>query len=306
MNNIRKQWSKILVLFFAACMLLGGGIAYAAPMLWSYPDDHVLISEVNYTGSPGTGAGTEWIELYNPTNNDVNYETINIHGSNGAWILVPTPAAEPSGTTVPYSPITSGCFLYLAYDAAAFYNEYGECPDYAGSSDIINCPNTGMIQYWYPTEINDGGDGLCLFINFYNPLVDAVGWGNISPAWSGWCDSVENPLAGGAIQGETYLRGSDAPEWIGPGAEGIETPDAPLTEQLDEVWHLSGSVDVPWEGPEVGTCRQPTAIGLQNPRASAAQDGGYALLLFGLIGTAVTTTALVWRKGQNIPIERSE
>lgn len=72
------------------------------------------------------------------------------------------------------------------------------------------------------------------------------------------------------------------------------------------MWNLSGSVDVPWEGPEVGTYRQPTAIGLQNPRASAAQDSGYALLLFGLIGTAVTTTVIVWRKEQIIPIEKSE
>jgi hypothetical protein len=298
-KNIRKQWSMILVLFFLACMLLGGGIAYAAPMLWSYPDDHVLISEVNYTGAPGMGVGTEWIELYNPTNNDTASLFIDFYSNESFHAYVNTPTPGPNGTVTPY-PISSHCFVYIAYDAATFYSEYNQCPDFANISDPVNCPNT--IHAYYSNEIMDNDMNLCFFNGV---LVDAVGWGNGNTG-SNFCRSIVNPLSGNLASGETLLRGSDAPEWIGPGAEGVETPGAPLTEQLDEVWHLSGSVDVPWEGPEVGACRQPTAIGLQNPRANAAQDGGYALLLFGLIGLAVTTTAIVWRKGQNIPIERSE
>jgi hypothetical protein len=302
-KNIRKQWSKILVLFFLACMVFGGSIAYAAPMLWSYPNDHVLISEVNYTGSPGTGAGTEWIELYNPTGNNISYETIWIFNNGGNLVEISTPTPEPSGTISPYPPINSRCFLYVAFDAGAFYNEFNQCPDYANVLDTINCPDTRNTYYWEHTEIDNNDTSLCLYIDFGNPVFDAVGWG--SGGTGTVCGPVTNPVPNGVI-GESYLRGSDAPEWIGPGAEGEETPGAPLTEQLDEVWHLSGSVDVPWEGPEVGACRQPTAIGLQNPRASAAQDSGYALLLFGLIGLAITTTAIVWRKGQNTPIERNE
>ncbi|MCA9977057.1 MAG: hypothetical protein KC413_14950 [Anaerolineales bacterium] len=279
-------------------MLLGGGIAYAAPMLWSYPDDHLLISEVNYTGSPGTGTGTEWVELYNPTNTDVNYENISVQSSEFFWADVSTPTPGPEGTITPYPPINSHCFIYLAYDAAAFYNEFNQCPDHAQISDPINCPEVDNIFYWSYGEIPDNDNSLCLYIDYYyNPMIDAVGWGSGGEGNPG-CAPIINPVPNGSV-GETYLRGSDAPEWIGPGAEGEETPGAPQTEQLDEVWHLSGSVNVPWEGPEVGACRQPTAIGLQNPRASAAQDSGYALLLFGLIGLAVTTTAIVWRKGQN-------
>jgi hypothetical protein len=287
-------------------MLLGGGIAYAAPMLWSYPDDHVLISEVNYTGAPGTGTGTEWIELYNPTNNDVSYETIDIYSSDGTWIEVPTPIPAPSGTITPYAPIGSNCFLYVAYDAATFYSEFGQCPDHAEMPDTVNCPNTNTVMHWYTGEIIENDNSICLNLGFPfdHPQIDAVGWGNGGSGIAS-CNPVTNPLPNGAV-GETYLRGSDSPEWIGPGAEGEETPGAPLTEQLSEVWNLSGSVDVPWEGPEVGACRQPTAIGLQNPRASAAQDGGYALILFGLIGLAVTTTIIVWRKEGIIPIERSD
>jgi hypothetical protein len=281
-------------------MLFGGGIAYAAPALWSYPNDHILISEVNYTGAPGTGTGTEWIELYNPTNTDISYMSLIIHQSGSSLLSVSTPTPGPSGTIEPYAPINSGCFLYLTYDAGVFYNEFGQCPEHARISDTINCPDTNSL-WWNSGEIPDSDSSLCFYFDNYIDFTDAVGWGN---GGTGDCTAA-NPLPGGVVTGETYLRGSDAPEWIGPGAEGEETSGAPLTEQLDEVWNLSSNVDVPWEGPEVGTCRQPTSIGLQNPRVSAAQDNGYALVLFGMIGLFITSTVIVWRKSANPPIERS-
>ncbi len=313
MKHIRKQWSKILVLFFTACMLLGGGIAYAAPMLWSYPDNHLLISEVEYYGSPSSDPSSEWVEVYNPTNrsiasyeffiyayNDTNNNEVtvlNLDYPDDIHPVTPTPGP-------PYASVDSHCFLYIANDANAFFNEYGQCPDFAENLDPINCPatlSTTTSGSWTTIGLANDSSGLCLYSNTAG--LDSVGWG--SGGTGALCIPVINPLSGGAAGGETYLRGSNSPEWIGPGGEGTE-PVQPSTEQLDEVWHLSGSVNVPWEGPEVGVCRQPTAIGLQNPQASAAQDSGYVLLMFGLIGLVVTTTAIVWRKGQNIPIKRSE
>lgn len=284
-------------------MLLGGGIAYAAPALWSYPDDHILISEVNTTGAPGTGTGTEWVELYNPTNNDIAVGLMVLRDSESEGFYAM--AATPISTATPYPPINSHCFIYFAYDASVFYNEFNQCPDYAHSLDIANCPDTFEMVLWRGQDIDASNTSLCLYLDHYDPLAaDTVGWGS-GGTGSFPCVAVNNPIPGGAIAGETYLRGSDAPEWIGPGAEGEEIPGTPSTEQLGEVWNLSSNVDVPWEGPEVGACRQPTAIGLQNPRVSAAQDGGYALLLFGMFGLFITATVIVWRKGQIPPIERS-
>ncbi len=298
MKNIRKPWSKILVLFFTACMLLGGGIAYAAPMLWSYPDDHLLISEVEYYGAPSSDPSSEWIEIYNPTNLSVPSDMLTIFAFNNTNNMVDI--LNLFATPIPDSPyvsIDSHCFLYIANNAAAFFNEYGQCPDLAENLDPTNCPatlSTHPSGSWSTRGLENNGSVLCLY---GEGAADSVGWGTYTAPNNPSCYAV-NALPALASPGESYLRGSNSPEWIGPGGEGTEIGLA-STEQLDEVWNLSGSVDVPWEGPEVGACRQPTAIGLQNPQASAAQDGGYALLLFGLIGLAVTTTAIVWRKGQN-------
>lgn len=299
MKKFRQNWPKYLVIFFLNCTFWGLGIAYAAPSIWSYPNDHILISEVKYTGAPGTGTGTEWIELYNPTNNDVNFESIFIWSSEGSVVIIPTPYPAK-----PYPPIGSQCFLYLAYDAATFYNEYKHCPDYADILDTVNCPNTNRSDHWQP-DIDNNDLTLCLDIDYNNPMIDAVGWGTGGTGWSA-CNPVANPLLGGVVTGETYLRGSDAPEWIGPGGEGTETLGTPTSEQLDEVWNLSDSVNVPWEGPEIGVCRQPTAIRLQNPRAHTVQNSGYILSFFGLVGLITTLTVLIWRQKLAIFIEKGD
>ena len=298
-NHIQQKWHKWLAAFFAVCILCGSGLAYAAPMLWSYPNDHFLISEVNVQGAPGSGPGTEWIELYNPTGSDVDFDSLYIWGSEPFLAQVPTPLPSPMTVIPPTQlPIGNSCFVYLAYDAGAFYNEFNQCPDFAEVYDTVNCPDTRTLLYWHVSPIHDVNNSLCLYIDNYvsTPMADAIGWGNGGGTSQPSCSPVANPLPAPALTpGITYLRGSDAPEWIGPGGEGAETPGAPLTEQLAEVWRLSSDINVSWEGPEAGVCRAPTAVTLQHPNAQAIQDGGTALALFGFIGLLLLAATWNWR-----------
>jgi hypothetical protein len=67
MKQKKKKWHKWLAAFFTSCILLGSSLAQAAPLLWSCPHDHILISEGNFLGAPGTGPGSLW--FYRSANN---------------------------------------------------------------------------------------------------------------------------------------------------------------------------------------------------------------------------------------------
>lgn len=310
MNVLRKRALYVLILFFVGCVLMGSTVAWAAPMLWSYPNAHLLISEVYSQGSPGEGEGTEWIELYNPTGSDIENHGIQIIGTDGRVMDVATPTrVAVLGTPVytPYPPIKSHCSLYLAHDANIFLSTFGQCPDFAVVGSV-NCDNTRIIRD--STPIDDGDETLCLNLwdRYYTGTrtADAVGWGTGGDGYGGafGCSIAENPIAfgidspifGTASPGETYLRGSDSPNWIGPGAEGVETDGNPYSEELEEVWRLSRDIDVPWEGVE-STCRLPTAVQLkQTPQATAVQSGGYVAVLVGILGLLTVALVFVWSK----------
>jgi hypothetical protein len=299
MNDKRRPWRRWLAVFFAGCILLGSSLAYATSLFWSYPNDHILITEVNYQGAPGTGPGTQWIELYNPMDEDMPFVSIEIVKLAGvAFIPTPTPPVPSTPTTYSFS---AGCFLYLAHDAGAFYTAYGQCPDYARFQDGVNCPDTQSLSWNIDVSINEANDTLCAFIRTEHatpgaPLepaffTDAVGWGTGGAGTR--CGPVDHPLPAPALTpGVTYLRGSDDP-WIGPGAEGDELPGEPLTEQLAEVWNLSSDVNVSWAGPEVGACRMPTAVTMQHTQANTVQNSGIVLALVGFIG--LLTLAVLWK-----------
>jgi hypothetical protein len=241
---------------------------------------------------PGSGPGTQWIELYNPTDDNMPFWDVQIYQVDTQLAVIPTPT-PPVLTPTPY-PFDAGCFLYMAYDAAEFYSEYNQCPDYAEVPDVINCPDTRRLHYWQHSEINNTNETLCVFMRFPGTsslFVDAVGWGTSGSGT--WCGPVEHPLPVPAtMPGVTYLRGGDDP-WIGPGAEGEELPDQPLTEELAAVWNLSSEVNVPWAGPEAGACRVPTAVTLQHTQAHTAQNSGLILAFFGFIGLLIL--AVLWK-----------
>lgn len=299
MKKRPQRFLGILSLLFLFCFLLGGGMVTAAP-LWSYPNDKVLISEVKIHGLPGSGAGTEWIEIFNPTLTDRGYDWIFFSGNGSFLAHVPTPL--PPYPQNDYPPLGSGCFLYMAHDAGAFHAAYNQCPDYAGVADVTNCPNTQRMWWPMDNEIGDKNQMVCMDFGYVSDGIselDMVAWGTgLQSPWSCIATPVY-PLTDELPAGETYLRGDNAPEWIGPGAEGEEYTGLPHTERLGEVWRTSDAVTVPWEGPEVGACRTPTAVTLAtNATAQALQTNGYALTFFGLLGLLIFGTAYLFLRLQ--------
>jgi len=289
MYHFRKRVRLVLVLFFLSCVLIGSTAVWAAPMLWTYPTNHFLISEVQYHGSPGKGNGTEWIEIYNPSG-VTTFKNFAVYYGTNYQMMVPT------AISTPYT-FGTNCFLYFAYSAQEFYKEFNQCPDFARIADAAHCPDTATTTNTndWAHEIDDNDESL--FLWSLDRRQDMVAWGDSPPSpWWWGAATPSYPLAiGTAAPGETYLRGSDAPEWIGPGAEGGEVPGTPSTERLGEVWNLSGSVDVPWEGPEVGVCRSPTAVHLNQPaQVTAVQNGGYVAVLVGILGLLATSLVIVW------------
>ncbi len=91
---------------------------------------HVVISEVLYDAS-GVDAGKEWIELYNPTNSDINLDGYAIESGNGAnpddW------TSEWVGTASDIIP-AHGFFLIGESDVVPK-------PDYITTLDLQNGPD---------------------------------------------------------------------------------------------------------------------------------------------------------------------
>ena len=108
---------------------------------------HVVISEVLYDAS-GVDAGKEWIELYNPTNSDINLDGYAIESGNGAnpddW------TSEWVGTASDIIP-AHGFFLI-------------------GESDVVPKPD-----YITTLDLQNGPDGVRL--NDTLGIIDTVGWG---------------------------------------------------------------------------------------------------------------------------------
>lgn len=95
--------------------------------------DHVVISEINWAGSPASIAD-EWIELYNPTSQSVDL---------GGWILTNSATAGSSITfpeTLMIEPNTM--FLIANYDIENEKTTLNTAPDFVDTA--LSLPNSGL------------------------------------------------------------------------------------------------------------------------------------------------------------------
>jgi phosphatidylserine/phosphatidylglycerophosphate/cardiolipin synthase-like enzyme len=138
------------------------------------PPNHLLISKVFYLGSTSIVTGSEWVQVYNPTNITVTLSGYKLGdqaapGStgftvDGMWMFPPTVV------------ITPGNRINVATTALGFFNKYGRYPDYvffgAGIQMIPDIAYTPNISF----SLANTGDEV-LLLGPADQLVDGVAWG---------------------------------------------------------------------------------------------------------------------------------
>lgn len=117
--------------------------------------NHIIFTEIFYD-TAGTEAKEEWIEIYNPSLNDVNLSGWSIEDNAGSW-------------NFPVMEISPRSYVRIARNSSGFYNATGCQPDISGFS----------------RGLNNDGDQLTLKNN--GNEVDFVSWeGGYQNSYSGW------------------------------------------------------------------------------------------------------------------------
>jgi len=123
------------------------------------PINHLLISEVYYDSVYPNNRG-EWIELYNPTTNDINLSDYIIGEPHRNWTLLDVT-------------IVSSDYIIITKNATYFYELYPYCHP--------------VIIEGMTLVLANNGDNLTLK-NATNETVDFVSWGNSTPGWNIFAD----------------------------------------------------------------------------------------------------------------------
>ena len=191
-------WSALAVFF---CVILG----YSSRALAS--DQTITINEVFYD-TPGADDKEEWIELYNPTNSDVDISGYKLGSNNDGDYSV------PDGTI-----IKPQKYLVIAKDQEGFFNLYGFNPDTFGMK--LSLANTGD------------------YVTLYNQnyvLIDAVVWEN--GTFDGVKSYVKGVTTGHSIERKTGSSDSDDcnVDFVDrfpptPGTFGVEKTDEIIIEE---------------------------------------------------------------------------
>ncbi len=147
---------------------------------YQYTPHHLVISKVYYYPSDDTRNPTyEWVEIYNPTSQDIdltNYligdsESLLYGDDEGLYRF-------PGGSVIP-----ANSYIVIAYNATAFASVYGFQPDYEIAGDDPGVPdlepyNTSMFTGSW--NLSNTGDEVILGYDSdgFIVVVDAVWWGD--------------------------------------------------------------------------------------------------------------------------------
>lgn len=204
-------------------------VLMAAFSIGSLLQAQVLINEVQYDPN-GTETLCEWLELYNPTGDDVDLT---------GWLLCDN--YDSVGVSFPSTVIAAGEYLVLAAVVDSFQHYYPAVP---------------ALQW--PDSIIGGGlsntADMVVIVNSTGTAVDEVNWGTVSTVWPSWIKyGGFNPGAIDAAPGHSIGRspnGTDtdlAADWVDmavptPGAtNGGGVVYAPHT--IYEIQHDGGLTD---------------------------------------------------------------
>lgn len=133
---------------------------------------YVLISEVMYDPS-GAEPDGEWIELYNPGSSPVDLSTYKL-GDEETMGEMEGMVIFPAGSF-----LSAGDVIVIANRATAFYQVYGELPDFEMHESHPSVPDLLKYSAWSGgnIELVNGGDEV-LLLDEKNAIADGLSWGN--------------------------------------------------------------------------------------------------------------------------------
>ncbi len=173
------------------------------------PPNHLLISKVFYLGSTSPLTGSEWVQIYNPTNSTVSLGSYKLGdqaqpGStgfvvDGMWRFPVSATIAPSQT------------INVATTAQGFFGKYGFFPDY-----VFFGPGVPMQPYLsYTTNISfslaNAGDEV-LLLGAADQLVDGVAWGTGALPGNVSCVAIDPslyPFGNPSIKREPLWKDTD-------------------------------------------------------------------------------------------------
>ncbi|MDQ7799106.1 MAG: lamin tail domain-containing protein [Candidatus Edwardsbacteria bacterium] len=123
----------------------------------------VVINEVQYDPiGGGTDTKTEWIELYNPTGDDIDLS---------GWIMCDN--TDSIGETFPSTVLAAGEYLVLAALVDSFHLNYPAVP-------AIQWPDSS-----FGAGLANGADML-IILNAADSVIDQMNWGTPTLTWASW------------------------------------------------------------------------------------------------------------------------
>ena len=163
------------------------GTALCAEANSSVPDrsENVMITEIYYDTYLKGDTNGEFIRIYNPT-----ADTVEI----GGWQITDL---EDDITFPSLTDMDAGNYLYLAYNATAFYDETLQRADFEYGVDSDSTPD--MVKTSGTIKLSNDGDEVILK-DKKGDIVDAVIYGSSDPdAVDGWTGTPVEDVRGGVI-----------------------------------------------------------------------------------------------------------
>ncbi|MBU1355567.1 MAG: lamin tail domain-containing protein [Candidatus Edwardsbacteria bacterium] len=153
----------------------------------------ILINEVQYDPtSGGTDSLCEWIELYNPTGDDVDLT---------GWVLCDN--GDSIGETFPSVVIAAGEYIAFVCNVDSFLTYFPSATNYyAWTSGSFGDTRSGSTGY----GLGNSAD-ILVMVNSIGTVIDEVNWGTVSTSWPtwikygayGWSPGVSDAPAGHSI-----------------------------------------------------------------------------------------------------------
>ena len=144
-----------------------------------YNPTHPVITKVMYYPDSSGDPTYEWVEIYNPTNQDYDL----------TWVVIGDSENLIDGDDEGMYKFPDGASLgphsyaIIAYDAQAFENLYGHSPTYEIAGTDPNVPDLTPYdtnKFTGSWNLSDDGDEVILARSYYGflKILDAVWWGN--------------------------------------------------------------------------------------------------------------------------------